>query len=143
MADTDRPRHFKQNAQFYVVATFDSPLPEGAYPVVYLVGPPGVLPPPSDPGRKETVMLNSGSAGPANMDHPDQRAIRMTGNVPPFAPPGVYKVTKLEMQWTIGSPPSWQPVPIPFDHLGEDNTIIIDPADSPPQPQVPRLADLD
>jgi len=47
------------------------------------------------------------------------------------------------MQWAVGLPPSWKPVEIPFGHLGQDATIIVDPADAPAQPPVPRLVDLD
>jgi len=78
MPDTDRPRHFKANGPFFFDATFDAPLPPGAYPVVELTGPNG--------GGSPTV-LDTGSSGPENFQHPDLRFIRLAGNVPSTAAP--------------------------------------------------------
>jgi len=105
MPDTDRPRHFKANGPFFVDATFDAPLPPGAYPVVELTGP---------RGSGSPTTLGTASSGPENWQHPDLRFIRLSGNIPPDAAAGIYTVTRFEVQWTVGSPPSWQPVPIPF-----------------------------
>jgi len=134
MSDTDRARHFKANGLFFVDASFDAALPRGAYPVVELTGP---------SGSGSPTTLSTASSSPENWQHPDLRFIRLAGNVPSTAAPGTYTVTRFEMQWVVGSPPSWKPVDIPFAHLGEDATIIVDPADAPPQPPVPTLTDLD
>jgi hypothetical protein len=124
-----QPRHTHANERFFIEATFETPLPSGAVPVAEFAGPIG-------PGGPAMTFWST-SAGPAEM--PDPRCVRLIGKVPAEAPPGLYRVTHLEVRWTAEMPLSWIPARVPIEALGEDILIEVDAPTGITQPPIPRL----
>jgi hypothetical protein len=125
------PRHFHANERFFIEIAFEEPLPEGAIPLAEFAGPLG-------PGGPALTFWTF-SAGPAEGAAGDRRRVRLTGKVPADAPPGMYRVTHLEVRWAPEMPLSWEPVAVPLKHLGGDVLVSIDEALARSQPSIPRV----
>jgi len=124
-----QPRLAHPKERFFIEATFEAPLPEGAVPLAEFAGPIG-------PGGPALTFWTS-SAGPAAGS--DRSRMRLVGQVPEEAPPGLYRVTHLEVRWTAEMPLSWEPARVPLDALGEDVLIQVEAAATKSQPHIPRL----
>jgi hypothetical protein len=124
------PRHFHANERFFIEIAFEEPLPDGAIPLAEFAGPIG-------PGGPALTFWTS-TSGPAE-NAADRRRVRLTGKVPADAPPGMYRVTHLEVRWTDQMPLSWEAVPVPIKHLGADVLVSIDEALARSQPAIPRV----
>ncbi len=105
------------------------PLPEGALLLAEFAGPIG-------PGGPALTFWTS-SSGP--IDGRDRSRIQLTGQVPEEAPPGLYRVTHLEVRWTADMPLSWEPAKVPLDAVGADVLIQVEPSMARSQPAIPRL----
>jgi hypothetical protein len=125
------PRHFHANERFFIEITFEESLPEGAIPLAEFAGPIG-------PGGPALTFWSS-STGPAENAAGDRRRVRLIGKVPADAPPGMYRVTHLEVRWTADMPLSWEAIAVPLKHLGGDVIISIDEALAKSQPAIPRV----
>jgi hypothetical protein len=125
------PRHFHANERFFIEIAFEEPLPDGAIPLAEFAGPIG-------PGGPAMTFWTF-SAGPAEDDPGDRRRVRLVGKVPEDAPPGLYRVTHLEVRWAPEMPLSWEAVVVPLRHLGCDVLISIDEALARSQPAIPRV----
>ena len=125
------PRHFHANERFFIEIAFEDALPEGAIPLAELAGPIG-------PGGPALTFWTA-TAGPAENAADDRRRVRLVGKVPADAPPGLYRVTHMEVRWTDQMPLSWESVPIPIKHLGRDVLVTIDEALAQSQPAIPRV----
>jgi len=126
-----QPRRAHAKERFFIEATFESPLPEGGIPLAEFAGPIG-------PGGPALTFWTS-SAGPAAGN--DRTRIRLIGQVPEEAPPGLYRVTHLEVRWSPEMPLSWVPAIVPLDALGGDVIIQVEPTAVLSQPPIPRLID--
>jgi hypothetical protein len=125
------PRHFHANERFFIEISFEEPLPEGAIPLAEFAGPIG-------PGGPALTFWTS-TAGPAENAAGDRSRVRLVGKVPEEAPPGMYRVTHLEVRWAAEMPLSWEAVAVPLKHLGGDVIIAIDEALARSQPAIPRV----
>ena len=125
------PRHFHANERFFIEIAFEEPLPEGALPLAEFAGPIG----PGGPAL--TFWTSSSASGEQAAD--DRKRVRLIGKVPADAPPGLYRVTHLEVRWTLDMPLSWEPVAVPIAHLGSDVLVSIDEAAALSQPPIPRV----
>jgi len=125
------PRHFHANERFFIEITFEDEIPEGAIPLAEFAGPLG-------PGGPALTFWTS-SSGPAENAAADRRKVRLIGKVPADAPPGMYRVTHLEVRWTQEMPLSWEAVVVPLKQLGSDVLISVDEARIPSQPAIPRV----
>jgi hypothetical protein len=125
------PRHFHANERFFIEIAFEEPLPEGAIPLAEFAGPIG-------PGGPALTFWTS-SSGPAENDEGDRRRVRLIGKVPADAPPGMYRITHVEVRWTAEMPLSWEAVAVPIKHLGRDVLVSIDEALARSQPAIPRV----
>jgi hypothetical protein len=125
------PRHFHANERFFIEISFEEPLPEGAIPVAEFAGPIG-------PGGPALTFWTSSSAAAEDADG-DRRRVRLIGKVPADAPPGMYRVTHVEVRWTPDMPLSWEAVAVPIRHLGSDVLVSIDEALARSQPEIPRI----
>jgi hypothetical protein len=123
------PRHAHANERFFIELHFDAPLPEGAIPAAEFAGPIG-------PGGPALTFWTSHAA---LLDGSDRSRMRIGGKVPQDAPPGLYRVTNIEIRWSAEMPLSWVPVPVPLDTLGGDIHLAIDPAATLSQPKIPPL----
>ena len=86
------PRHFHANERFFIEISFEEPLPEGAIPLAEFAGPIG-------PGGPALTFWTA-TSGPAENAEADRRRVRLIGKVPAEAPPGMYRVTHVEVRWT-------------------------------------------
>jgi hypothetical protein len=127
------PRHFHANERFFIEIAFEEALPEGAIPLAEFAGPIG-------PGGPALTFWTS-SSGPAENAAEDRRRVRLIGKVPEEAPPGMYRVTHVEVRWTDEMPLSWVSVPVPIKHLGGDVLVSIDEALARSQPPIPRVVE--
>jgi hypothetical protein len=127
----DQPRHFHANERFFVEISFEEPLPEGAVPLAEFAGPIG-------PGGPALTFWTT-SSGPAENAAGDRSRVRVIGKVPEEAPPGMYRITHLEVRWADEMPLSWEAVAVPLKHLGRDVIISIDEALARSQPAIPRV----
>jgi hypothetical protein len=125
------PRHFHANERFFIEIAFEEPLPEGALPLAEFAGPIG-------PGGPALTFWTSSSA-PAEHGGNDRKGVRLIGKVPADAPPGMYRVTHVEIRWTADMPLSWEPVAVPIGQLGKDVLVLIDDALARSQPRIPRV----
>jgi hypothetical protein len=125
------PRHFHANERFFIEIAFEEPLPEGALPLAEFAGPIG-------PGGPALTFWTA-TSGPAENAEDDRRRVRLTGQVPADAPPGMYRVTHIEVRWTDQMPLSWEAVAVPIKHLGRDVLVSIDEALAQSQPSIPRI----
>jgi len=125
------PRHFHANERFFIEISFEAPLPEGAIPLAEFAGPLG-------PGGPALTFWTS-TAGPVEGAAGDRTRVRLVGKVPEEAPPGMYRVTHLEVRWAAEMPLSWEAVAVPLKHLGGDVLISIDEALARSQPAIPRV----
>jgi hypothetical protein len=125
------PRHFHANERFFIEIRFEEPLPEGAIPLAEFAGPLG-------PGGPALTFWTS-SAGPAENAVGDRSRVRLVGKIPEEAPPGMYRVTHLEVRWAAEMPLSWEAVGVPLKHLGGDVLISVDVAAGRSQPPIPRV----
>jgi hypothetical protein len=125
------PRHFHANERFFIEIAFEEPLPEGAVPLAEFAGPLG-------PGGPALTFWTS-TAGPAENATGDRSRIRLIGKIPEEAPPGMYRVTRLEVRWAAEMPLSWEAVGVPLKHLGGDILISVDVAAARSQPPIPRV----
>ena len=125
------PRHFHANERFFIEISFEEPLPEGAIPLAEFAGPIG-------PGGPALTFWTATSQ-PADDAADDRRRVRLVGKVPEEAPPGMYRVTHLEVRWAPEMPLSWEPVAVPIKHLGGDVLVTIDEALATSQPAIPRV----
>jgi hypothetical protein len=125
------PRHFHANERFFVEISFEAPLPEGAVPLAEFAGPIG-------PGGPALTFWTT-SAGPAENAAGDRSRVRLVGKVPEEAPPGMYRMTHLEVRWAADMPLSWEAVAVPLKHLGSEVIISIDEALARSQPPIPRV----
>lgn len=125
------PRHFHANERFYIEISFEEPLPEGAIPLAEFAGPIG-------PGGPALTFWTA-TSGPAENAESDRRRVRLIGKVPADAPPGMYRVTHVEVRWTEAMPLSWEAVAVPIKHLGSDVLVSIDEALARSQPPIPRI----
>jgi len=123
------PRHFHANERFFIEIAFEQPLPEGAIPLAEFAGPIG-------PGGPALTFWTS-SAAPAESGGRDR--VRVIGKIPEEAPPGLYRVTHLEVRWAADMPLSWEPAVVPLGHLGSDVIISVDVAAEASQPPIPRV----
>ncbi len=126
-----QPRLAHAKERFFIEATFDAPLPDGAVPLAEFAGPIG-------PGGPALTFWTS-SAGP--VQGADRTRMRLVGQVPEEAPPGLYRVTHLEVRWTADMPLSWEPSIVPLDALGADVLIRVEATAARTQPAIPRLID--
>jgi hypothetical protein len=126
-----QPRRAHAKERFFIEATFESPLPEGAIPLAEFAGPIG-------PGGPALTFwtTTTGAAETA-----DPRRVRLIGKVPEEAPPGLYRVTHLEVRWTAEMPLSWETAKVPLDAVGGDIVIQVEPTATLSQPPIPRLID--
>jgi hypothetical protein len=124
-----QPRRAHAKERFHIEVAFESPLPEGGIPIAEFAGPIG-------PGGPALTFWTS-SAGP--VDAGDRTRMRLVGQVPEEAPPGLYRVTNVEVHWTPEMPLSWVPAIVPLDGLGGDVVIQVDPPVARSQPDIPRL----
>jgi hypothetical protein len=124
------PRHFHANERFFIDVAFEEPLPEGAVPLAEFAGPLG-------PGGPALTFwtFSAGSADNAG----DRKRMRLVGKIPEEAPPGMYRVTHLEVRWGAEMPLSWEAVPVPLRHLGADVLISVDVPQARSQPPIPRV----
>jgi hypothetical protein len=67
--------------------------------------------------------------------------MRLVGQVPEEAPPGLYRVTHLEVRWTADMPLSWEPAIVPLAALDGDVLIQVEASAARNQPAIPRLID--
>lgn len=125
------PRHFHANERFFIEIAFEEPLPEGAVPLAEFAGPIG-------PGGPALTFWTSTSAAAENAPG-DRSRVRLIGKIPEEAPPGMYRVTHLEVRWTANMPLSWEAVGVPLKHLGGDVLISVDVATARSQPPIPRV----
>jgi hypothetical protein len=125
------PRHFHANERFFIEVSFEAALPEGALPFAEFAGPLG-------PGGPALTFWTS-STGPAENAAGDRRRVRLIGKVPADAPPGMYRVTHLEVRWAAEMPLSWEAVAVPIAQLGGDVLVSIDEALARSQPAIPRV----
>ena len=125
------PRHFHANERFFIEIRFEEALPEGAVPLAEFAGPIG-------PGGPALTFWTS-TAGPAENAAGDRSRVRVIGKVPEEAPPGIYRITHLEVRWAAEMPLSWEAVAVPLKHLGGDVIIAIDEALARSQPAIPRV----
>lgn len=125
------PRHFHANERFFIEISFEEPLPEGAIPLAEFAGPIG-------PGGPALTFWTSSSSAAENAEG-DRRRVRLIGKVPADAPPGMYRVTHVEVRWTPDMPLSWEAVAVPIKHLGSDVLVSIDEALARSQPEIPRI----
>jgi hypothetical protein len=123
------PRRAHANERFFIELAFESPLPEGAIPLAELAGPLG-------PGGPALTFWTSNAT---LIDAPDRSRVRVGGKVPQDAPPGLYRVTHIEIRWSPEMPLSWLPVPVPLDTLGGDVHLAVDPPAALTQPSIPPL----
>ncbi len=123
------PRRAHAKERFFIEATFESPLPDGAIPLAEFAGPIG-------PGGPALTFWTS-SAIPA--DGSDRSRLRLVGQVPEEAPPGLYRVTHLEVRWAPDMPLSWTPAPVPLDTLGAEVLIEVETSVARTQPAIPRI----
>jgi hypothetical protein len=126
-----KPRHFHANERFFIEITFEEPLPEGAIPLAEFAGPIG-------PGGPALTFWTSTSQ-PAGNAADDRRSVRLVGKIPADAPPGMYRVTHVEVRWSPEMPLSWEAVSVPTRHLGSDILMSVDVAQVPSQPAIPRI----
>ena len=126
-----QPRRAHAKERFFIEATFESPLPEGAIPVAEFAGPIG-------PGGPALTFWTA-TAAPA--DGSDRQRFRLTGQIPEEAPPGRYRVTLVEVRWAADMPLSWVPARVPLDALTSDILIDVDPPVARSQPPLPRMID--
>jgi hypothetical protein len=124
-----QPRLAHAKERFSIEATFEKPLPEGALLLAEFAGPIG-------PGGPALTFWTS-SSGP--VDGRDRSRIQLTGQVPEEAPPGLYRVTHLEVRWTADMPLSWEPAKVPLDAVGADVLIQVESSMARTQPAIPRL----
>jgi hypothetical protein len=125
------PRHFHANERFFIEIAFEAPLPEGAVPLAEFAGPLG-------PGGPALTFWTA-SAGPAENGAGDRSRVRLVGKIPEEAPPGMYRVTHLEIRWAADMPLSWEAVGVPLKHLGGDVLISVDVPQARSQPAIPRV----
>lgn len=125
------PRHFHANERFFIEIAFAEPLPEGAIPLAEFAGPIG-------PGGPALTFWTETSQAAENAAD-DRSRVRLVGKIPADAPPGMYRVTHLEVRWTPDMPLSWEAVAVPLAHLGRDVLVSIDQALAKSQPAVPRV----
>jgi hypothetical protein len=125
------PRHFHANERFFIEIAFEAPLPEGAVPLAEFAGPLG-------PGGPALTFWTT-SAGPAENAVSDRTRVRLIGKIPEEAPPGMYRVSHLEMRWAPEMPLSWEAVTVPIKHLGGDILISVDVPQARSQPPIPRV----
>jgi hypothetical protein len=125
------PRHFHANDRFFIEIAFEEALPEGAIPLAEFAGPIG-------PGGPALTFWTT-TSGPAELAPDDRRRVRLIGKVPADAPPGMYRVTHVEVRWTNDMPLSWEAVAVPLKHLGSDVLVSIDEALPLSQPAIPRI----
>jgi hypothetical protein len=126
-----QPRLAHTKERFFIDATFEAPLPDGGIPLAEFAGPIG-------PGGPALTFWTS-SAGPA--EGSDRRRMRLVGQVPEEAPPGLYRVTHLEVRWTADMPLSWEPAIVPLAALDGDVLIQVEASAARNQPAIPRLID--
>jgi hypothetical protein len=126
-----QPRRAHAKERFFIEATFESPLPDGGIPLAEFAGPVG-------PGGPALTFWTS-SAGP--IEAADRRRMRLVGQVPEEAPPGLYRVTHLEVRWSADMPLSWEPARVPLDAVSGDIVIQVEPSAARSQPPIPRLID--
>jgi hypothetical protein len=124
------PRHFHANERFFIELAFEEALPDGAVPLAEFAGPIG-------PGGPALTFWTS-SSGPAEQAN-DRKRVRLIGQVPAEAPPGMYRVTQIQVRWTADMPLSWEPVSVPIAQLGSDVLVSIDEALARSQPSIPRV----
>jgi hypothetical protein len=125
------PRHFHANERFFIEITFEDALPDGAIPFAEFAGPIG-------PGGPALTFWTS-SAGQAENAAGDRRRLRLIGKIPEEAPPGMYRVTHLEVRWAAEMPLSWEAVAVPLKHLGDDVLVSVDVPQARSQPAIPRV----
>ena len=124
-----QPRRAHAKERFFIEATFESALPEGAIPLAEFAGPIG-------PGGPALTFWTSTAAA---IDDDDRSRMRLVGQVPGEAPPGLYRVTHLEVRWAVDMPLSWVPAPVALDALGDDVVIEVEASAARSQPAIPRL----
>ncbi len=124
-----QPRIAHTKERFFIEVTFDAPLPEGAIPLAEFAGPIG-------PGGPALTFWTS-TSGP--IEGPDRSRMRLVGQVPEEAPPGLYRVTHLEVRWAGEMPLSWEPAVVPLDALAGDVLIRVEESAVRSQPAIPRL----
>jgi hypothetical protein len=61
------------------------------------------------------------------------------GKIPEEAPPGMYRMTHLEIRWAAEMPLSWESVGVPLKVLGREVLISVDVAAARSQPPIPRV----
>ncbi len=125
------PRHFHANERFFIEIAFEDALPEGAVPLAEFAGPIG-------PGGPALTFWTS-SAAQAEDGPGDRRRMRLIGKIPEEAPPGLYRVTHLEVRWMAEMPLSWEAVEVPLKHLAGDVLISVDVPQARSQPPIPRV----
>lgn len=125
------PGHFHANERFFIEMSFEEPLPEGALPLAEFAGPIG----PGGPALTFWTSTSQAAEGAAD----DRRRVRLVGKVPEEAPPGMYRVTHVEVRWAAEMPLSWEAVSVPIGHLGRDVLVSIDEALAQTQPAIPRV----
>jgi hypothetical protein len=124
-----QPRLAHTKERFFIEARFETPLPEGALLLAEFAGPIG-------PGGPALTFWTS-TSGPAAGT--DRSTMRLIGQVPEEAPPGLYRVTHLEVRWSADMPLSWEPAKVPLDALGADVLIQVEASVTRSQPPIPRL----
>jgi hypothetical protein len=124
-----QPRRAHAKERFFIEVTFEAPLPEGALPLAEFAGPIG-------PGGPALTFWST-STGP--VEGYGRNRMRLIGQVPEEAPPGLYRVTHLEIRWGADMPLSWVPATVPLDALGGDVLIQVEPTAARTQPEIPRL----
>ena len=124
------PRHFHANERFFIEITFEEALPEGAIPLAEFAGPIG----PSGPA----LTFWTSTAAPAE-NVAGRHSVRLIGKIPEEAPPGMYRVTHLEVRWRADMPLSWEAVAVPLKHLGGDVLVSVDVPQARSQPAIPRV----
>jgi hypothetical protein len=125
------PRHFHANERFFIEVAFEAPLPEGAEPAAEFAGPIG-------PGGPALTFWTH-QIGPAENADSDRSRLRLIGKIPEEAPPGMYRMTHLEIRWAAEMPLSWVSVGVPLKGLGRDVLISVDVAAARSQPPIPRV----
>jgi hypothetical protein len=124
MSNTSDPKpgssvpHFRQGGPFYVDITFAGPLPDGAVPSVS-VG--------RDGGRAAFATTGVEASFPG-------RPIRMTGNVPPNAPPGEYAILAISVAFPTSRPGDAPYKSQQIDGFKGQVVLIVDPLEEPPPP---------
>ena len=127
----NQPRHFHANERFFIEIAFEEPLPEGAIPLGEFAGPIG-------PGGPALTFWTTSTGGAENAAG-DRSRVRLIGKIPEEAPPGMYRLTHLEVRWAAEMPLSWEAVGVPLKHLGGDVLISVDVAAARSQPSIPRV----